>query len=425
MEFNTTKADLELLRKMSNMSGGGGDMIYSTPRMELRYSGSTVTLSPVGTNQEYAWDLYLKHVSPVDVEGSLDGAKMVRLVEKSISRIDPSYEPIADDLAEIENDPERYLRVARALHKKIKKLFFSLAGRKLVIDGSLFNNKLDNAERHTLKIFENIFDHYVAAEQFDSAMKTIKLMSISYQASKSSVKLAELFLNESRFDEMFIALGQIKFVKQLEESLKNITRKLEECMEAEELYHSIRAMENEKVAELVVSELVAHALETDDFSQAKLIIRNAGGESTSEKAWLFLAEQLMEKRMYDQALEVIPNISNTWKMNDKYEEIIKVFERKGEISKVLTTIPYIDSSWKRNDQYEKLVKMYLGSRNIDEALKMISLIESSWKRNDHYLSVIKKLVRKGDKVKANNVALLIESSYKQKDAYKMIATGRI
>ncbi|NGX57834.1 MAG: hypothetical protein K940chlam3_00730 [Chlamydiae bacterium] len=444
----------------SSVNISGGRTIMRSGGMTLDCCGSDLSLTPVSSNRKLAWKLYLEHISPTEVETISDGAKAIRTIEKSISKIDTSYESIPDDLEDIESEPVRYLTTAILLHKKIKKLFFEITGRKdkLLISGGQFNRHLDKAERHTLKVFENIFDHHVMKGDLDAALKAISSISKSYQASLCYYKLANLYFKEGRHDEMFSVLNKIEFTTELDDQLKKFTKMLALSVEDREVCSGIKRMKNEDVAKIMISEMVNHALESDDILRAKNIVARAGNKSTGEKAWINLVKKLISRKEYDMALEVIPNIPDDYEKEKQYKAIIKILIKKEKISEALTVISRMGDSYERDKQYKEIIKHYSTNGNISSALKIISKMNDSYEQDKEYkkivnyykgkgnveaalkivrrmdcsyeqdkiyLTLIKDRVRIGDKTTALKIVGMMDCEYEQGKAYKMIATGRV
>lgn len=400
------------------------DITIENPgRMKYSVSGNDIELSPVLANRSFAWELFLKHISTITPNEIPHGEQTIRLIEEKISKIDTSYKPMSESLEDIEENPERYLKVAIKLQNTVNKLFFQVAGHTLHIHENRFHPHLDEAERQILKMFVLRFEHEIDKDDFGAALGTICQMGPSVQGSQSSLKLAKYSLENGEMVRVFMALSHIKLVNHVKSELAELTHLIFKKGDAEECYQYLRNSNNENLASFMISELVTQALNEKNLSKTIDIINQAGNEKTQENSWKKLTETLISQNKYDEAEKIIPKIAGQYDKDRYYKNIIEHYLKKGQLDQTLRLIPLLSNSYERDCQIKIIIDSFLKKCEYESARSYLNDIENSYDKDEYCLKLVKVYVKSKDIASAKDVIILMNNKYEKGKAYKMIVNA--
>ena len=110
----------------------------------------------------------------------------------------------------ISEEPDQKLAQAIELRRKIIGIVISRFGNSLKIKANQFVPDLDQAYRHNIKMFIDLFDHYYEKKEWDKAFTALSEISGSIPGAKGLLKLARTYLVYNKIKLAAKSLNAIK-----------------------------------------------------------------------------------------------------------------------------------------------------------------------------------------------------------------------
>ena len=355
------------------------------------YGNGSITIKcqlPLSKNVEkLIWESFQSNVNQTVNSESLNPRERVQVVSKILSEFCTVSKIAIDCPNTITEGPSKYLNTAIVLHAVVKEVLLKKVSEdhRLKIVNSSYDESLDLAEQHIVKVFDEVIQYYFEQETesgLKEAFNVASQINHTKQGQLALITCSEKFTNLKALKESLDALSYLTATVGIEDqfllSIENIRTKFS----LTDIMPVICSMENTQIKNEIFQKFIQGSLKESNVDEAFFIIKNIEDKYKRDQEREKLIEFFMNNNDIDSVKGMISSIEDKYERDQERKKLIEFFMNNNDIDSVKGMISSIEDKYKRDQEREKLIKFLKNNRGIGSAgkeEKMASSIEGKEK----------------------------------------------